>query len=191
MEKHIESEKEVKSNKNKTYKSRNREYNRGQIQLGETTAVVIIIIIMLVLGIVFWNKMSGSNIIDIKLKSQQLQTIEMANSISELTELKCTDLGIDQVKCLDWYKIRAMSDMISKDNKTFMFYNDYFKNSKISIVKVYPEIADGDINNVTLYDVKLNNNPKSLLIPIPICICNTVDKTTSYGMIIVEGYYNG
>jgi hypothetical protein len=162
---------------------------RGQVQLGETTAVIIIVIILLVIGIVFWNKISSSNIKGIQSQSQELQVIEIANSISDFTELKCSEAGTSPVKCLDWYKILAMSQAINNtgDKTAFMFYNNYFKNSRITVVKIYPEDSN---DNITLYDAKLTNRTK-LLIPIPVHIFNSVSKETYYGMIIVEGYYNG
>jgi len=161
---------------------------RGQVQLGETTAVIIIVIILLIIGIVFWNKISGSNVRGIQTQSQELQVIDIANSVSELTELKCSEEGTSPVKCLDWYKILAMAEVINNtDNKTaFMFYNNYFKNSKITVVSIYPEEKE----NITLYDAHLAN-ATSLLISIPVHIEDYLKKETSYGLIIVEGYYNG
>jgi hypothetical protein len=160
--------------------------SKGQVQLGETTAVIIIVIILLIIGIVFWNKISSSNVREIQTQSSQLQVIDIANSVSELTELKCSEEGASPVKCLDWYKVLAMSEVINNtDNKTaFMFYNDYFQNSKITIVSIYPEEKD----NITLYDAHLNN-VTSLLISLPIHIKDYVTKETSYGLIVVEGYY--
>jgi hypothetical protein len=142
-----------------------------------------------VIGIVFWNKVSSSNISGIQSKSQELQVIEIANSVSEFTELKCSELGTSPVKCLDWYRILAMAEVINNtaDRSAFMYYNNYFKNSRITVVKIYPE--DVNNNNITLYDAKLSNSTK-LLIPIPIHLYDAVTKETSYGMIIVEGYYN-
>lgn len=161
--------------------------NRGQVQLGESTAVVIIVIILLVLGIVFWNRVSSSNIQEIQSQYQELSVIEIANMVSEMSELKCYEASVNKVKCLDWYKILAMSNMTNNktDPATFLYYNYYFKNSKITIVQIYP-----DSRNVTLYDAKLSNHTRSLLIPLPINIRDYVNKTTYYGLIMVEGYYN-
>jgi hypothetical protein len=161
--------------------------HNGQIQLGESTAVVIIIVIMLVLGIVFWNKVSNSGIMSIQSQSQELSVIETANTVPEMPELKCYESKVDQVKCLDWYKILAMSNATNDTNsKAFEYYNYYFKNSKITVMKIYPEEG-----NVTIYDAKLNNNKRTLRIPIPVNIRDYVTDRTYYGLILVEGYYNG
>lgn len=167
-------------------------YNKkGQVQLGETTAVIVIVIILLVIGIVFWSNVSNSNVSDIRTQSQELSVIEIANIVPELTELKCYESGVNKVKCLDWYKILAMNKSINdkNDKSVFLYYNNYFKNSKITIVRIYPDVTSG-INNITIYDAKLSNNTKTLLISIPVNIKDYVNKETFYGIIIVEGYYN-
>jgi len=162
--------------------------NRGQVQLGESIAVIIIVIILLFLGIVFWNKISNSNVADIQSQSHELSVIEIANIVPELSELKCNELSVNRVKCIDFYKLKAMSEAInsSSDAITFEYYHNYFKNSKITVIQVYPQTS---IFNITLYDAKLKNNTKSLLISLPVNIKNYVNKTTAYGFIIVEGYY--
>jgi len=170
-------------------------YLRGQIQLGETIAVVFIVMILLVIGMVFWNKVSNSNIRNIQSQSQELSVIEIANNVPELAELKCYEASVNQVKCLDWYKIVAMSNAMknTSDRSAFILYNNYFKNSKITIVKMYPTTS-GEVENITLYDSKIGNNTNStttLLIPVPIHIKDYVNHQTFYGMIIVEGYYVG
>ena len=162
---------------------------KGQIQLGETTAVIAIVIILLVIGIVFWSNVSKSNVTDIQTQSQELSVIEMANTVPELTELKCYESSVNKVKCLDWYKILAMNKSINNpdDKSVFLFYNNYFKNSKITISRIYPVVSD---NNITIYDAKLGNSTKSLLISIPVNIKDYVTGETYYGTVIVEGYYN-
>jgi len=164
---------------------------RGQIQLGETTAVIIIVIILLIIGIVFWNNVSSSNIKQIQTQNQELSVIEVANLVSELPELKCYDSDVEKYNCVDWYKLMAMAQAINNtgDKSIFEYYNNYFKNSRITIVKIYPQEG-----NITLYDVKLNNSVKKL-INIPINIRDYVSedgrmtKETVYGIIVVEGYY--
>lgn len=162
---------------------------KGQVQLGESIAVVIIVIVLIFIGIVFWNKNSTSNIKDIQSQSNELSVIEIANIVPELYELKCNELSVNRVKCIDLYKLKAMSEEINNsDRKAYSYYHNYFKNSKITIVQVYPESS---AFNMTLYDAELRDKTTTLLISLPINIKNYVDKTTTYGFIVVEGYYMG
>ena len=171
------------SKKIKEYKKKNK---KAQMQMGETTAVVIIVIILLVIGIVFWNRVSSSDIQQLSSQSQELSVIEIANIVTSLPELQCYDSGVSSVKCLDWYKVLAMNNTINNpsDKKVYSFYNNYFKNSRITIEQVYPVET-----NITIYDARLSNSTRTLLIPIPVNIKNYVTGQTGYGMILVEGYY--
>ena len=159
---------------------------KAQMQMGETTAVIIIVIILLVMGIVFWNRVTSSDIQQLSSQSQELSVIEIANIITTLPELQCYDSGVSSVKCLDWYKVLAMNKTINdpSDRTVYSFYNNYFKNSKITIKQVYPAET-----NITIYDAKLSNSTRTLLIPIPVNIKNYVTGQTGYGMILVVGYY--
>lgn len=170
-----------------------RNNNKGQIQLGETVAVVVIIIILLVIGIVFWSRVSESDVKSVKTQSNELSAIEIANMIPEMTELKCYESGVNKVKCVDWYKILAMNATINNpsDKSAFEFYNTYFKNTQITIERIYPAPGPGINNatNITLYDVKLNATTRTVLISIPVNIKDYVTKKTYYGQITVRGYY--
>jgi hypothetical protein len=161
-------------------------HTRAQVQLGETTAVIIIVIILLIVGIIFWNHVNSRDVQQLSAQSQELSVIEIANIVPELPEMKCYESGVSAIKCLDWYKILAMNSTINNpsDRKTYEFYNNYFKNSKITIKETYPD----DVN-VTIYDAKLANSTITLLIPIPVNIKNYVTGQTGYGLVIIEGYY--
>ena len=163
-------------------------HTRAQVQLGETTAVIIIVIILLIVGIIFWNHVNSRDVQQLSAQSQELSVIEIANIVPELPEMKCYESGVSAIKCLDWYKILAMNKTINDmSNRTaYEFYNNYFRNSKITIRKIYPTEE-----NITIYDANLSGSTRQLLIPIPINIKDYVKKETSYGLIIVEGYYKG
>jgi hypothetical protein len=171
----------------KSHKYGRKMKRHGQIQMGETVAVVIIVIILLVVGIAFWGRMSRANIGEIQEQSEELSVIEIANLVSELPELKCYEAGVSKVKCLDKYKILSMRDAMS-DDAVLKYYNSYFMNSRITIMTIYPDVSLSQ-QNITIYDAEINNKTTTLQISIPVNIVDDVNKVTSYGMIIVEGYY--
>jgi hypothetical protein len=169
--------------------------NVGQIQLGETVAVIVIVIIILFVGIVFWNKVDISSAKDVASQSNELSVIEIANIIPEMPELKCYESSVSKVKCLDLYKSLAMSEANNDSTRPeiFQYYNYYFQNSKITINILYPQYnetwgADPEYN-ITLYDAKLAGSTKTLMISMPANIKDYVHKKTYYGIVIVEGYY--
>jgi hypothetical protein len=168
----------------KTHCTYQKNSRKAQLQMGETIAVVIIVIVLLFLGITFWNRINSSGTEALSESSQELSVIEIANTVAELPELKCSDMSVESVKCLDWYKVRAMANNIEIYPETKKYYNDYFKNSKITIARIYP-----NEDNTTIYDVKLSDQTARLEIKLPVNIRDNVNDVTSYGMIIVEGYY--
>jgi len=155
--------------------------------MGETIAVTIIIIILLMLGILFWNKMNSTNVEDVKIMNTELSVIEVANVVSSLPELQCSQSGVNQAKCLDWHKIKAMNESMN-ETKILRYYNDYFKNSRITIMTIYPQ-PEPDVENMTIYDAQLDSSTITRQISIPINIYDSVNDKTRYGLIIVEGYY--
>jgi hypothetical protein len=158
---------------------------KGQVQLGESIAVIIIVIIMLIIGISFWARISSSDTEKILTDAQELSVIEIANSVSEFSELKCFDSNVNKVKCLDYYKLKAMSNLTNSSPEIREYYNNYFRNSKITVQMLYPEQE-----NITIYDAKLNSSSKTLLIPIPVNVKNYITQEVFYGLILVEGYYS-
>jgi hypothetical protein len=179
--------------------------------MGESVAVTIIVIVLLILGVVFWNNVSSSDIEGIGIQTQELSVIEIANLVPDLPELQCSESGVSQVKCLDKYKAFAMNGVTRADYNTSIiipemhsrmlkYYNEYFGNSKITLMTIYPAPAtdpnnpNGNIyDEIVLYDVNHNekSNPRTIQISLPVNIYNVVAGTTEYGLIIVEGYYKG
>ncbi|HYD03196.1 MAG TPA: hypothetical protein VEC16_02755 [Alphaproteobacteria bacterium] len=157
---------------------------KAQIQLGESVAVIVIVIIMLVIGITFWSKVSNSDIEEVNTQANELSVIEIANSVSEMSEFKCYDSNVNKVKCVDYYKVKSMGDLTQQRGDVYQYYSNYFQNSKITIQILYPHAE-----NITLYDANLSNSTKSLLIPVPVNVKNYISRQTYYGLIVVEGYY--
>ena len=162
---------------------------KSQIQMGETVAIVIIVMILLVVGIVFWNKLERKDIVDNSRSTDELFVIEISNTISELPELKCSKSLVQQPNCFDLYKILALNysingnaDPVLKDTMK-RYYTDYFRTSKITFQQVYPTTF-----NITIYDYEMVNATRTHLITVPITIEDTINKRTGFGVIYVEGY---
>lgn len=162
---------------------------KSQIQLAESIAVIIIVIFLLVIGVVFWNGIQKEDYLSSAEEYQDLSVIALAKTVSELPELRCyNDQDTPEVNCFDWFKIlalnKSMHDPATKQ-ATFDFYNNYFKNSRITIKQVYPEEI-----NVTIYDNNISSK-RSLQISIPIVIEKNYGRLgkKGFGLIVVEGYF--
>lgn len=166
-------------------------YKKSQIQMAESIAVVIIVIFLLIIGVVFWNSIRRDDIKSASAEYQDLSVIELAKIASELPELRCYSSNVvTKVNCFDWYKIMALNSSMNNQDpsvreKTFNYYNYYFKNSKITIKEVYPNET-----SIVIYDNNISQS-KSLQISIPIIIEKNYGREgkKGFGLIIVEGYF--
>ncbi len=157
---------------------------KGQVQMGESIAVIIIVIILIFFGVIFWNNVSRSSGEEALKQDQELETIQIANLIPNMPELKCYEGGSEPVGCLDWYKIIAFNKTLDEDSKAKEYYAQYFAHTKITIVKVYPEEL-----NVTIFDASIDGAVKGVKITIPVNIYDPVLRKNSYGLIVVDGYH--
>jgi len=142
----------------------------------------------LILGIAFWGRTSGDDIEDMNSYSQELSTIEIANTVPEFSELKCYKARVSEVKCLDMQKIIAMRDAMSND-AVFKYYNNHFMNSKIEVNIIYPPMDNPNDANITIYDADINAKTSSVQIELPVNIKDNINGITRYGLLIVRGYY--
>ena len=168
---------------------------KGQIQMGESIAVVIIVIILLVMGIVFWAQVNKEDVKTSQQEFDDASVVELAKTASELPELRCYKTEtVVEVNCFDWYKILALNYTLNNHEVTPEaielrknakdLYRAYFGASRITFSQVYPSEI-----NITVYDY----NTSSLRTPriyIPIIFEKDLGVTTekTMGWIIVEGY---
>jgi hypothetical protein len=164
---------------------------KGQIQLGESIAVIVIIVILLVFGIAFWGSVNKDDAKASIQESEDLSFVELAKTAAELPELRCYSLEkVVKVNCFDWYKILALNNTMHAKltkNETFNFYKYYFKTSKITFQQVYPREI-----NVTVYDYNMSMESRSRTMPIyvPVVFERNLGRSgiKTLGWIIIEGY---
>jgi hypothetical protein len=166
-----------------------RKQKSGQIQMGESIAIIVIVTILLIIGIAFWNRMKGGDIKDVRTEVEELAVIDLAKVVTELPELRCSYTSVAAVNCFDYYKLLAFSDAMFNitDQPTmtrmFNYYNQYFAKSKITVLMIYPTRQ-----NITLYNNNLSSTSK-LQIKIPVIIRDDIHDRTSFGMVAVEEYF--
>ena len=114
---------------------------KAQINLGESVAVIFVFFLLIVAGFIFYSKIEKVNISQIREELQDLSSIEVLQIISFLPELQCSRDNVPTYNCFDILKIKATTEVIA-DNR--IHYFDIFRNSKIGIKQIYPEV-DSDI----------------------------------------------
>ena len=154
---------------------------KAQIQMGESIAILFIFFILVVFGFVFYmDIMKGSAKIEIE-ENIQLKAIGIAQKVSFLPELQCSEENVRVEDCIDLMKLNAASDLL-KDNS--IYYYDIFEFSKIWIEEVFPnEGTKWDLYNSTPTTYK---NRISTFIPVS--LFNPTSKKYNFGVLAVEVY---
>jgi hypothetical protein len=154
---------------------------KAQIQMGESIAILFIFFILVVFGFVFYmNIMKGSAKIEIE-ENIQLKAIGIAQEVSFLPELQCSEENVRVEDCIDLMKLDAASKLL-KDNS--IYYYDIFEFSKIWVEEVFP-------NEGTKWDL-YNSTPTTyrnrISTFIPISLFNPTSKKYNFGVLAVEVY---
>src|SRR3989344_8678758 len=165
---------------------------RAQIEIGETIVVIFILMILIVFGIVVYYKFQAGSIRQAQQRFGGLKTIELAQVVSNMPELQCSNLKVAEVSCIDQIKAEKLSESLAlPNNKAFFFYRELLGTSKIDIEKIYPlnPLAPPEENIITAYDNSRGyKNAEPTFIPVN--LYNPIDKTYSFALLKATRYYS-
>ena len=149
----------------------------AQIQMMETIAVLLIFFVIVVIGFMFFLKISTSSNTQKIVKDQELESIRVSQTISFLPELQCASKNIVQDNCFDKYKLDAFENLSDKENIYYPFF--YF--SEITIDEIYPNEFKWVLYNRTRYSTYF-------ITSIPILLYDPALKVNSFGLLNVKYY---
>jgi hypothetical protein len=136
------------------------------MKMGETIAVLLVFFVLLFLGIMFYSRMQSNKIRETVQEIEEQESVDIAQKIQFLPELKCTSSDVSRSLCLDYLKAKSFSN-ISKDNTAY--YQSIFGSTKIEYAEIYPTLT----NYTLLYEGPTSNQyittfmPISLFHPLP------------------------
>ncbi|MCK5107832.1 MAG: hypothetical protein KAQ83_03835 [Nanoarchaeota archaeon] len=139
---------------------------KAQMKMGETIAVLVVFFMLLFFGLMFYSKIQSNQIKETVQEIEEKASIDVAQKIQFLPELKCTSADVTRSLCIDFLKAKSFAN-ISKDNTAY--YQSVFGSTKIEYAEVYPLLT----NYTLLYEGPSSNNylttfiPVSLFNPIP------------------------
>ncbi len=107
---------------------------KAQMKLGETIAVLIIFFLLLFFGIFFYSGIEKREFQQKITETQEKTSIDIAQTITFLPELKCTSEDIAQTLCIDILKAESFQSF-SQQNSAY--YYSIFGNTKIELIKIY------------------------------------------------------
>ena len=148
--------------------------------MSETIFVVFIVLIIILLGFVVYSKFQEGSIKEQQKSLRNKMVIEMAHRLSSWPELECSVAETTEFVCLDVTKLEVLGDFINKSKQentyAFNYYFNLLKNSKITIIEVYPSSTEW---------VLYNNSGKTQTadrVPIPVSLYNPLTKNYAFGI---------
>ncbi|MFH1506302.1 MAG: hypothetical protein ABIE94_04945 [archaeon] len=158
---------------------------KAQIQMGESIAVIVIITIMIFFGLTFYSRVKYLEIEQDTEQFNQFDAVKLANAVSNMPELLCSQQKVIDINCVDKYKIIALQDSVGEGagSKAFFYYRSLLGNSRITVEQLYPKKR-----NYTVYDNNFTAAQDTKAILIPINIYDGINDTKAFGVLRVEAY---
>ncbi|MBI2654696.1 hypothetical protein HYX02_07885 [Candidatus Woesearchaeota archaeon] len=151
---------------------------KGQIQIGETIAVLFVFFVLITIGFVFYVKVIKGNIEAEKEELSQLKSVGVAQRVMFLPEVQCSEDNIIIDNCIDISKLDAAQKLM-KENE--VYYYDLFEFSDISISQIYPSDAKWSI-----YSRKTNDFKSRFVTNVPISLYDSTIRKHGFGILTIE-----
>ena len=167
-------------------------FRRAQIEIGETIVVIFILMILIVFGLVIYYQFQSTNMQQTKQRFGGLKTVELAQVISNMPELQCSNLKVAEVSCIDEVKAKQFAHYLATPgNKAFFYYREILGTSKIEIQRIYPvdTLSSPEANLIVAYDNSRGfKNAEPTFIPVN--LYNPIQKTYRFALLKATRYYS-
>lgn len=155
---------------------------KSQTQMMETIAVLFIFFILIAFGFIFYANVLKGSVEITKREHSELKAVELAEIVSSLPELHCSEENIVESACVDKLKIDGASSVIQSPSNRVLYF-DMLGYSDISIEEVYPGNYTRSIYSNIPGDYK-NRLPSY----IPLSVKDPINKGYSFGVMTVVLY---
>lgn len=156
--------------------------SKAQIQMGESIAVLMIFMILIGLGAIFMiNVMSGS-VEKTRGEDMQLKAIDIAQKVSFLPELQCSEENIVVEPCVDLLKLDVAATVISDNTND---YYPFFEYSTIRVKEIFPDPA---VDWTLLYNKTDDKKKTARQINMPTALYDAPNKAYKFGWIEITVY---
>lgn len=152
---------------------------KAQIQMMETIAILFIFFILVFIALIFFFRLTKSNVsVEIE-EAKELSAMAIAQIASSLPELQCSRFNELEANCVDILKMENALDIINTTN-----YFNLFSYSKITVRRVFPD----SVVNWTIYDREPNEVEDVRPTYFPISLFDAREQTYFFGIMTVEAY---
>jgi len=153
---------------------------KAQVKMLETSMILVVFFILLMMGLGFYAYSSMSSVERDTYEATSLESIQVAQTINYLPELRCYRHGVVIENCIDKYKAEAYSQLVDQNLDNKLYYFDQFKHSTIEIQELYP----GDLY-LMLYNYS-GNDTTGRATNIPVTIWDPITDTNSFALLLIR-----
>lgn len=164
-----------------------RKNKKGQVQMGESIVILIILIILIVIGMVFYFNIRKSSVSRQQSETFYAKSISIAEAVTSMPELACSINGEIKKNCIDFYKMKAFSNLILEESFSDYYY-EFLGYSTIWVEEIFPIPDEQErtfIYNSTIEDFETTTEYQ---IPILVFKGGVGAKQYSFGVIYIRTY---
>ena len=154
---------------------------RAQFRNMETIIITIVLTILFISGYAVYNKISYGNWEQKQLEFEKGRRAQLNTLISNIPELKCSTLGVQEVSCMDIFKIQAFNNLESKQ-----LYSEVFGNVEVVLKMV--DLENGVSSQIVIFNDSLEDYSSKTPVFKPILVNNPVNRTSNFGILITTFY---
>lgn len=132
----------------------------------ETVAILVVFFIIVGIGFIYYSSISKTMAKREATERAELKSIETAQRLTYLPEIKCTSSIAKEIgSCVDYYKVNTFKRMFESDDNPKEYYFDILGFTTIKIKTLYPEEEE-----IVIYDYPKPNWEKLDTYQVPIVL---------------------
>lgn len=150
------------------------------MQMMETIAVLFIFFIMIAFGFIFYASFMKGSVEITKREYFELKAVELAEVVSTLPELHCSEENIEESSCIDLLKLDGASSVMLSNR---ILYFDILGFSNITVEQIYPVPR-----TYYIYSNVPREYQNKLPSYVPISLKNPIDRSYGFGVMSIVLY---
>gem|GEM_PF-1930584 len=139
---------------------RNDGERRGQIQFGESLMVVIILVFIMIIGMVFYFRVSSGSVQKELSYREDVGAVTLAKNVLALPEVRCGRLAARGPGCIDALKLKALANILADHGSDTRSVRNYYKDlfGRATIKVHILDLIDNNEEIVLLYNQRPETN---------------------------------
>lgn len=162
-----------------------RRSTKGQIQIGETVAVLLVFIIIMVFGLYWFSTASSASVSGERAELARMELIEITKSVMNLPELQCSVAGTPDATCLDEERVRAFNQLIRSDQAFEEHYRSAFLANTQASYKLHIENLRAGGSHQVFDFTTGDENASQQKAAVPVVLYDPVSGRKDFSMLVL------